>query len=427
MKHSSLHLIQKRGVMSVVLDNFLRYVKMDTQSQPDADCYPSTAKQLDLLRLLYEELQEMGASNVRMAKEGYVYATIPATDPNPAIPALGFIAHVDTSDAVSGCNVNPRIVENYDGDIIVLNEALGMNLNPADYPAMLNHTGEDFIVTDGTTLLGADDKAGVAEIMAAARYLLDHPELSHGTVQIAFTPDEEVGRGVEFFDIREFGADFGYTIDGGDIGEIEYENFNAANMRITIRGKSIHPGSAKGHMVNSLLVAMELQQMLPAFENPAYTEGYEGFYHLTDMTGSCEKTTMEYILRDHDAEKLQAKLLYLERTAEFLNQKYGTGTVEVLKLGSYRNMKEKILPHMHLIENAKKAMERIHITPTVLPIRGGTDGANLSWMGLPCPNLCTGGQNFHGCYEYITVQSLEKCTQMILEIIKVYAEQGTES
>ncbi len=422
---SALPLMQKRGIMSVVLDNFLRYVKVDTQSQPDADCYPSTAKQLNLLRMLYEELLEMGASNVRMAKEGYVYATIPATDPNPAIPALGFIAHVDTSDAVSGCDVKPRIIEKYDGGIIVLNEALGMKLTPTDYPAMLSHVGEDFIVTDGTTLLGADDKAGVAEIMAAARYLIEHPEIPHGTVQVAFTPDEEVGRGVEFFDIQEFGADFAYTIDGGEVGEIEYENFNAANLRITIQGKSIHPGSAKGHMINSLLVAMELQQMLPAFENPAYTEGYEGFYHLTDMTGSCEKTTMEYILRDHDEEKLQDKLLYIERTAEFLNHKYGTDTVTIKKLGSYRNMKEKILPHMHLIENAKKAMERIHITPAVMPIRGGTDGANLSWMGLPCPNLCTGGHNYHGCYEYITVQNLEKCTDMILEIIKVYTEQAS--
>lgn len=409
--------------MSTVLDNFLRYVKIDTQSLPDADCYPSTKKQLDLLRLLYEELKAMGAQNVRMAEEGYVYATIPANVSDAEIPALGFIAHVDTSDAVSGKDVKPRIVENYEGGVIVLNEALGMELNPGDYPVMLKHIGEDFIVTDGTTLLGADDKAGVAEIMAAAKYLLDHPEIPHGTVQIGFTPDEEVGRGVEFFDVEGFGADFAYTIDGDDVGGIEYENFNAANLRIIIQGKSIHPGSAKGHMVNSLLVAMELQQMLPAFENPAYTEGYEGFYHLTDLAGSCEKTTMEYILRDHDEEKLEGKLLYIERTADFLNQKYGAGTVQVVKLGSYRNMKEKILPHMHLIENAKKALERIGVTPVVQPIRGGTDGANLSWKGLPCPNLCTGGQNFHGCYEYITVQNLEKCTRMILEIIKIYAEQ----
>ena len=411
--------------MSGVLERFLRDVKVDTQSCPDVEAYPSTEKQLDLLRLLYEELQEMGASNVRMAREGYVMATIPATVEDADIPAIGFIAHVDTSDAVSGKDVKPQIIKNYDGGKIVLNEALGMILNPEDYPVMRNHIGEDFIVTDGTTLLGADDKAGVAEIMTAAEYLLAHPELPHGTVQIGFTPDEEVGRGVEFFDIEDFGADFAYTIDGDEVGDIEYENFNASNMRVTIRGKSIHPGSAKGHMINSLLVAMEFQQMLPPAEDPAYTEGYEGFYHLTDMKGSCESTVMEYILRDHDREKLAVKKELFAQITAFLNHKYGAGTVAFTELGSYRNMKEKILPHMHLIDNACQAMERLGITPIIQPIRGGTDGANLSWKGLPCPNLGTGGQNFHGCYEYITVQNLEKCTDVILEIIKVYAEKGT--
>ena len=410
--------------MSGVLEKFLRYVKVDTQSRPDVEAYPSTEKQLDLLRMLYQELQDMGASHVRMTKEGYVMATIPATVADPSIPSIGFIAHVDTSDAVSGTNVKPRIVKQYDGGTIMLNPSLGMVLDPEAYPAMRSHIGEDFIVTDGTTLLGADDKAGVAEIMAAAEYLLSHPQIPHGTVQIGFTPDEEVGRGVEFFDIEDFGAQFAYTIDGDEAGEIEYENFNASNMRVHIQGKSIHPGSAKGHMVNSLLVAMEFQQMLPAFEDPAYTEGYEGFYHLTDMNGSCAETVMQYILRDHDVEKLEQKKQLFGQIAAFLNAKYGAGTVQFSETGSYRNMKEKIRPHMHLIENAALAMERLGITPVIKPIRGGTDGANLSWKGLPCPNLGTGGQNFHGCYEYITVQNLEKCTNVIIEIAKRYAEQG---
>lgn len=407
--------------MFSTVERFLRYVKVDTQSKSDVEDYPSTAKQLDLLRMLQEELQEIGAQNVRMAKEGYVMATIPATPGMEQVPAIGFIAHVDTSDAVSGADVKAQIVENYDGTAILLNEEQGIYLDPAKYPAMLKHVGEDFIVTDGTTLLGADDKAGVAEIMGAAEYLINHPEVPHGTVQIAFTPDEEVGRGVEFFDIEDFGAQFAYTVDGGDLGEIEYENFNAANMRVIIQGNSIHPGSAKGMMLNAILVGMEFQSMLPAFENPAYTEGYEGFYHMTEMNGCCEKATMEYILRDHDAEKLAQKEAFFAETARFLNMKYGEGTVKVVRLSGYRNMKEQILPHMHLIENAKAALESIGVTPVVMPIRGGTDGANLSWEGLPCPNLCTGGANYHGCYEYITVQNLEKCTEMILAILKVYA------
>ncbi|MGN0505330.1 MAG: peptidase T [Lachnospiraceae bacterium] len=405
-----------------VLERFLRYVAVDTESVEDADCFPSSEKQKNLGRMLLAELKELGAENPRMDEYGYVYATIPATS-DKQVPVLGFLAHMDTSPAISGANVKPHIVNNYDGGEIVLNDAEGISMDAEMFPSLLSAKGQDIIVTDGTTLLGADDKAGVAEIMTMAELLLTDTSIPHGTIQIAFTPDEEVGAGVDHFDVEGFGAEFAYTVDGGGLGEIEYENFNAASGRIKLHGRSIHPGSAKGKMVNALLVGMEFQSMLPAFENPAYTEGYEGFFHLDHMNGGVEEAEMFYIIRDHDRAKFEEKKTRFAKTAEFLNEKYGAGTVECIVKDSYYNMKEKVEPYFFLIENATKAMERLGITPVITPIRGGTDGARLSFMGLPCPNLCTGGFNYHGKYEYVPVQSLEKVVELLLEILKVYQEK----
>lgn len=405
-----------------VLERFLKYVAIDTQSAEEADCFPSTKKQTELGQLLLKELKELGAENARMDEYGYVYATIPATT-DKKMPMLGFLAHMDTSPALSGANVKPHIVTNYDGGEIVLNQAEGISMNPAMFPSLLKAKGQDLVVTDGTTLLGADDKAGIAEIMTMAEHLLGDTSIPHGTIQIAFTPDEEVGAGVDHFDVEGFGAEFAYTVDGGGLGEIEYENFNAASGKIKLHGCSIHPGSAKGSMVNALLVGMEFQSMLPTFENPAYTEGYEGFFHLDHMSGSVEEAEMFYIIRDHDRTKFEEKKQRFAKTAEFLNEKYGAGTVECIVKDSYYNMKEKIEPHFFLIEHAVTAMKRLDIAPIITPIRGGTDGARLSFMGLPCPNLCTGGFNCHGKYEYVSVQSLEKVVELLLEILKVYQEQ----
>lgn len=402
-----------------VLERFLKYVAVDTESVEDAKCFPSSEKQKNLGRMLLEELKELGAENPRMDEYGYVYATIPATS-DKKVPVLGFLAHMDTSPAISGANVAPRIVKNYDGGEIVLNEEVSMN--PEMFPSLLEAKGQDLIVTDGTTLLGADDKAGIAEIMTMAEMLLKDTSIAHGTIQIAFTPDEEVGAGVDHFDVEGFGAEFAYTVDGGGLGELEYENFNAASGRLKLHGQSIHPGSAKGKMVNALLVGMEFQSMLPVFENPAYTEGYEGFFHLDHVSGGVEEAEMFYIIRDHDRAKFEEKKARFTKTAEFLNEKYGAGTVECIVKDSYYNMKEQVEPYFFLIENAKKAMENLGVTPIVTPIRGGTDGARLSFMGLPCPNLCTGGFNYHGKYEYVPVQSLEKIVELLLELLRVYQE-----
>ena len=411
--------------MSTVVDKFLKYVTIDTQSDEDSTTSPSTEKQKDLARLLVGELKEMGASDVRMDEEyGYVYATIPSTlkEEGKEVPVIGFIAHMDTSPAVSGKDVKPRIVENYDGKDIVLNQELNIILPVEENPELLEYEGKKLIVTDGTTLLGADDKAGVAEIMTMAQTLLAHPEKEHGTIRIAFTPDEEVGRGVDHFDVEGFQADYAYTVDGGALGELEYENFNAASGRVTVHGANIHPGTAKGRMRNALLMAMEFQSLLPANENPMYTEGYEGFYHLDRMTGCVEEARMDYIIRDHDRAKFERRKELFSQAAGFLNQKYGSGTVEAAVKDSYYNMKEKIEPHMDLIDKAKASMEKLGIWPIVVPIRGGTDGARLSYMGLPCPNLCTGGHNFHGKYEFIPVQSMEKITELLIEIARSFAE-----
>ena len=404
-----------------VIERFLNYVAVDTESVEDAACFPSSEKQKNLAKMLVEELKKIGAENPRMDEFGYVYATIPATS-DKKVPVLGFLAHMDTSPAMSGKDVKPRIVKNYDGGKIVLNETENIVMDADMFPSLLHNVGKDLIVTDGTTLLGADDKAGIAEIMTMAELLLSDKSIPHGTIQIAFTPDEEVGAGVDHFDVEGFGAEFAYTVDGGALGEIEYENFNAASGRLKIHGQSIHPGSAKGKMVNALLVGMEFQQMLPVAQNPAYTEGYEGFFHLDRMNGGVEEAELFYIIRDHDKAKFEEKKERFTKTAAFLNEKYCAGTVDCVVQDSYYNMKEKVEPYMFLIDNATKAMEKMEITPIITPIRGGTDGARLSFMGLPCPNLCTGGENYHGKYEYVPVQDMEKIVEFLLQLIKVYQE-----
>ena len=403
--------------MSEVLDRFLRYVSYDTQSKEEEEAIPSTSSQLALAKLLRDELTQMGAAQVRMDDHGYVYAKI-LSNTSRSVPALGFIAHMDTSPALSGRDVKPQLVKNYDGGDICLNHDLGIVLSPADFPELLEYKGQTLVTTDGTTLLGADDKAGAAEIMSMAAWLLAHPEEEHGDICIAFTPDEEVGRGADLFDVEGFGAAGAYTVDGGALGELEYENFNAASARLTIQGSSIHPGSAKGRMKNAILIGMEFQSLLPAFENPMYTEGYEGFYHLDHMEGNVEQAVLEYIIRDHDREKFEKKKVFFQQAADFLNQKYGENTVQPVIRDSYYNMREVIEPHFYLVERAKAAMEELGITPRIAPIRGGTDGARLSYMGLPCPNLCAGGHNAHGKYEYVSVESMERIVELLVRLAR---------
>lgn len=403
--------------MDKLLDRFLRYVKVDTQSQHYQDNVPSTAKQLTLSKMLAQELLDMGASDVSCDKHGYVYATIPANNSNSNY-TLGFIAHVDTSDAVSGHNVQPIITNNYDGQDIVLSGQYV--LSPSQFEHLNNHIGKTIISSDGSTLLGADDKAGVAAIMTLASILLTDKSIAHGTVKIAFTPDEEVGRGTDYFDVKHFGCDGAYTVDGGEVGELEYENFNAASARVTINGVSVHPGSAKGKMINASMVLLELQSMLPVFDNPMYTEGYEGFFMLVDVQGCVDSCQANYIIRDHDKQKFLAKKEYFASCVQLLQQKWGKDTITCNIADSYYNMKENILPHMHLVDNAKQAMINCGVTPLVRAIRGGTDGAALSYKGLPCPNIFTGGYNFHGRYEYIPLEDMQKAVDVILEIVKIY-------
>lgn len=406
--------------MSAVVERFLKYVSMDTQSKDGQEQIPSTEKQRELAKVLAAELEQMGAANVRISEHGYVYASIEATKGCKA-PALGLISHMDTAPAMSGTNVKPRIVKHYDGQDIVLNEDKKIVMRVSDFPFLTGCVGTDLIVTDGTTLLGADDKAGVAEIMTMAEYLLSHPEIPHGRILIGFTPDEEVGRGADLFDVEGFGAEVAYTVDGGPLGELEYENFNAASGKVVIHGVGIHPGESKNRMKSAILIGMEFQNLLPVAENPMYTEGYEGFYHLDQFSGDVETARMEYLIRDHDRSKFEQKKVLFEAAAEFLNQKYGEGTVELKIKDSYYNMKELVAPHMYLIDHAKAAMEEIGITPIISPIRGGTDGARLSYMGLPCPNLCTGGYNFHGKFECIPVQSMEKVVELLIAMVGKFA------
>ncbi len=404
-------------------EKFLKYVTIDTRSEEGQEPVPSTNVQFDLANLLVEEMKAMGISDARVDGHCYVYGTIPATT-DKAVPTLGFVAHMDTAPVVSGKGVNPRIVSCYDGGDILLNEAAGVVMSPVEFPRLKNYLGEDLIVTDGTTLLGADDKAVIAEIMAMAEHLLTHPEIPHGTIRLGFTPDEEVGRGTDFFDVAGFGADVAYTVDGGALGELEYENFNAASAKVYVKGSSIHPGSAKGKLKNAILLAYEFHSMLPPAERPEYTEGYEGFYHLNHMSGEVEDAFLDYLVRDHDREKFEEKKAYLTRVADYLNAKYGAGTVRLELTDRYYNMKEKILPHMYLVDLAKEAMEELSITPQVIPIRGGTDGCHLSYMGLPCPNLCTGGENSHGKYEFISVRSLEQTANLLVRIVEKFAAMG---
>ena len=399
--------------MKSVSERFLRYVSFDTQSDEFSETCPSTAKQKLLGAALVEEMKEMGIADARMDADGYVYGTVPG---DPSLPTIGLIAHMDTSPDASGADIRAKTVA-YDGGDVCLNEQKGIYLREADYPSLKNHYGKHLIVTDGTTLLGADDKAGVAEIMAAAEQLIAMGG-KHATLKIGFTPDEEIGRGADKFDVKGFGADYAYTADGGPVGEIEYENFNAAGAKAVFHGLNIHPGSAKGKMVNSQYLAMEFQSLLPVHQRPEATEGYEGFIHLTDMKGEVEQSELHYIIRDHDMGKFEEKKAIMTAAADFINRKYGEGTLELTIRDSYFNMKKCIEPCMYVVERAKKAMASVGMNPVEVPIRGGTDGARLSYEGLPCPNLCTGGENYHGRFEFIPVEDMELCVKMLVKILR---------
>ena len=398
------------------VERFLKYVSYDTQSDEHSQATPTTEKQKVLGAALAEEMALLGLSNPHMDEHGYVYGWLPATPGCEGVPCVGLIAHMDTSPSAPGGPVKPRVIL-YGGGDIVLNQDLGIIMKAEDFESLSKYVGQELIVTDGTTLLGADDKAGVAEILSAVEYLIAHPEIPHGRIAIGFTPDEEVGQGADHFDVEGFGAAIAYTVDGGELGELEYENFNAASAKITVRGLNIHPGSAKNKMKNALLMAIELVNMLPPAETPAHTEGYEGFYHLCDMTGDETTAALSLIIRDHDRQSFESRKAYLTRTVDYLNQKYGADTVALELKDSYYNMREKIEPHMYLIHRARAAMEAAGVTPLEVPIRGGTDGARLSFMGLPCPNLCTGGLNFHGVREYIPTDALLKMTQVLVNLV----------
>ena len=403
-----------------VIERFLKLVSYETTSNEDSETCPSTPNQKILGAELVRQMQELGITDAHMDEHGYVYGTIPANCETSA-PVLGLIAHMDTSPDASGKDIKARITDVYDGGDIVLNEEKGIVLSPKDFPSLLHNTGKHLIVTDGTTLLGADDKAGVAEILSAAELLL-HSDVPHGVIRIGFTPDEEIGRGADLFDVKGFGAQYAYTVDGGTLGELEYENFNAASAKLVIHGRSVHPGSAKGQMISAMLVGMEFNAMLPANETPACTEGYEGFYHLTDMSGTVEEAHLSYIIRDHDREKFEHRKQVVQQIAQALNEKYGRGTVELTVRDSYYNMKEKLANCMFLITRAEDALHKVGVETKMVPIRGGTDGARLSYEGLPCPNLCTGGENYHGRFEYIPVEDMELVVQMLVELCRSFAE-----
>lgn len=400
-----------------VVDRFLNYVKIDTQSSAVSSSVPSTLKQLDLARFLEKEMQEMGIQEVKLDQSGVIYGCLPSNT-DEVLPTIGFVAHMDTSPDMSGENVNPRIIEDYDGSPIVLNEALNIVMDPEEFPSLKENIHQDLIVTDGTTLLGGDDKAGIAEIMQMADFLLTHPEIKHGTIKLAFTPDEEVGRGTENFDTAYFGCDFAYTVDGAAIDCIDYENFNAASCKVSVQGKGIHPGSAKYKMINSLLVAMEFQSLLPVFDNPAYTEGYEGFNHLNNMSGNVDFTQMDYIIRNHDEHLLEKQKQDFINAQDFMNKKYGYPIISLDIQDTYANMRQHIEKDMRVIEKAKAAMIEIGLTPRSSAIRGGTDGAMLTYAGLPCPNLGTGGYNAHGKYEYVSINAMKQCVELLIEIAK---------
>ena len=406
--------------MEKLLNRFLRYVSVDTQSNEESDTQPSAAKEWDLLKMLRDELAALDI-DVTLDDYGYVMASIPSNI-NKEVPAVGFIAHVDTAPDASGADVKPQIVENYDGGAIALKGVPGLELKPSEFPEMLHYIGQTLITTDGTTLLGADDKAGVAEIMNAVQYIVEHPEFKHGPIRIGFTPDEEIGRGVVKFDVKRFGADYAYTMDGGEIGELEFENFNAASAKIHIQGCNVHPGYAKGKMKNAILIGEEFNAMLPVMARPEYTEGYEGFFHLISFKGAVEEADFAYIIRDHNREKFEARKEMMSKVADFINAKYGEGTVKLDLKDQYYNMREQVEPHYHIIDKAVKAMEMAGVKAKIQPIRGGTDGANLSFKGLPCPNIFAGGLNFHGKMEFVPLESMEKASEVILNIIGLFAE-----
>jgi tripeptide aminopeptidase len=407
-----------------LIERFTSYVKIDTQSDESSETCPSTEGQWTLARMLVNELKSIGMQDVTIDDSAYVMATLPANTEKPAVPTIGFLAHVDTATDFTGTNVNPQIIENYDGGEIILNQALNVVMSPKDFPSLPTYKGHTLITTDGTTLLGADNKAGITEIMTAMAYLINHPEIKHGAVRVAFTPDEEIGRGPHKFDVAAFNAKHAYTVDGGPLGELEYESFNAAGAKITIKGNNIHPGSAKNKMVNSMKISMELHSKLPAGEAPEHTEGYEGFYHLISFNGDVELTKLNYIIRDHDRETFQARKATLEGIVTELKEKYGEGTITLELNDQYYNMKEKIEPVMEIVDIAHEAMVSLGIEPITKPIRGGTDGSQLSYMGLPTPNIFTGGENFHGKFEFISVDNMIKATQTVIEIIKLTEQKA---
>lgn len=406
--------------METVVDKFLRYVSVDTQSNEESESQPSSAKQLDLLRMLCEELKAMGIE-ASLDEWGYVMASIPANNGKDT-PKIGFIAHVDTAPDASGKDIKPQFIENYDGSDIALKGVEGLYLKPSEFPELLDHKGETLITTDGTTLLGADDKAGVAEIMAAAEWIVNHPEFKHGEIKIGFTPDEEIGRGVVKFDVQKFGADYAYTMDGGELGELEFENFNAAAATVRIQGCNVHPGYAKGKMKNAIRIGMELNSLLPAGQKPEYTQDYDGFFHIIGFNGTVEEATFSYIIRDHSMELYEDKKKVMQQCVDFINTKYGEGTASVDIKHQYYNMRKQVEPYYFIVEKAMAAMEMEGIKPKVQPIRGGTDGANLSFKGLPCPNIFAGGLNFHGKFEFVPVPNIEKASKVIINIVKLFAE-----
>lgn len=405
-----------------IVDRFINYAKIDTQSDENSNDTPSTKKQFDLARLVEQEMKEMGLEDISLDDKCYLMATLPANT-DKKLPTIGFVAHFDTSPDMSGKDINPRIVKNYDGKDIILNKDENIVMSPNDFPELHDYVGEDLIVTDGTTLLGADDKAGIAEIMNAMQYLIDHPEIEHGKIRIGFTPDEEIGRGADHFDVKKFGADWAYTMDGSVLGELEYENFNAAVAKISIQGRNVHPGYAKGKMINALHVANEMVAILPVNERPEFTSDYEGFFHLIEMTGTVDEASVSYIIRDHDLSLFERRKEQMQQAVDFLDTKYP----DVLKLemrDQYYNMRQKIEPVKHIVDLAFRAMEALDIKPIVKPIRGGTDGARLSYMGLPCPNIFAGGVNFHGRFEFLPIKSLKKASEVVVKIAQLVAEEA---
>jgi len=409
--------------MESVIDKFLRYISVETSSDPDSESQPSTQTQTEFMRVLVKELKDMGVSDVTLDEYGYIMATIPSNLPEAGdIPKLGFIAHVDTSPDAPGKDIKPQFFHNYDGGEIVINKEKNLVISPAEFPELPEYKGQTIITTDGNTLLGADDKAGVAEIMAAVEYILSHPEFKHGELKIGFTPDEEIGRGVDKFDVQRFGADYAYTMDGGKIGELEYENFNAASAKIYIQGRNIHPGYARNKMVNAILLANELNSMLPVDQRPEHTQDYEGFFHIVHMSGSVEESMIQYIIRDHDKKKFDQKKMLIEECTAFMNLKYGSNRFRLELKDQYYNMREQVEPHYHIIEKAVEAMRMAGVTAEIKPIRGGTDGARLSFMGLPCPNIFAGGHNFHGKLEYVPAESMEKAVEVIVNLVSLYTK-----